>query len=106
MGAFARKLVGGLDQIGSQLPEVVEMLARPQQAEGGADHGIVPGRDNLAHASHDLCSLVIIARTWRRDLLPLDERVGEADVPVAQRIDVSAEGRRTLLEAGSARGRR
>jgi hypothetical protein len=61
MGAFARQLCGGLDQLDSELPEVVEVLAYPQQVEGGADDRIVPG-EGLAHALDELTAVVVIAR--------------------------------------------
>jgi hypothetical protein len=65
MGALARKLGGRLDQVGSELPEIVEVLACPQQAEDRADHGGVSDRKGLADAPYDLSVLVVIARRRR-----------------------------------------
>ena len=105
MRAFARKLGGGLNQAGFELPKVVEVLTCPQQAEDRADHGIVSGRKGLAHAPHDLPVLVVIAGMWRRDRRPLDEGIGEPDVPGAERIDISGHSLRALVDARSADAR-
>ena len=61
MGASARQLFGGLDQLGSEPPEVVEMSAHPQKIEGGADDRIIP-REGLSHALDELTAVVVIAR--------------------------------------------
>jgi len=102
MPACARKLGGGLDQSGSELPEVVEVLTCPNQGEGRADHGTVSGRKGLAHAPYDLSVVVVIASMWRWDRRPLDEGIGEADIPGAERIDVSGQSLGALVDARSA----
>jgi hypothetical protein len=105
MDAFARKLGGGRDQASSELPEVVEVLTCPQQAEGGADHGIVPGREGFAHALQDLSVIVVSTRMWRWDRRPLDEGIGEADIPGADRSDLSRQSLGAFVDARSAGGR-
>src|SRR5207244_5571596 len=73
--------VGAFAQVRLEAPEVVEMLARPEQHERGIDRCLVAITGSFPHAREKTPASLGVADVRRRHRPPVHERVTEGHVP-------------------------
>jgi IS605 OrfB family transposase len=87
-------------EVGLEPPEVVDMLARPQQHQRGACGSVVACADGVTHAHEQAASTLVVAEVGRRHRAPVHDRVSERDEPRVQRVQLAIEVLPTALEPG------
>src|SRR5205823_430106 len=95
---LARGLLGAPAEVRLEPPQVVEMLARPEEDESGAQLRLVTGGGGFAHAGEQTSPAFRIADVRPRDCRAVDERVAERHVPRAQRLNLAVEVLAASLE--------
>jgi hypothetical protein len=93
-----------------ETPEVVEMLACPEQDERGADRRLVAAAGGITHAGEKTPAAFGVADVWRRHGAAVYERVPECDIPRLEgmelAVEVLAAARESCLAVGHAPERR
>src|SRR6266540_4271200 len=90
--------VGALAEVCLQAPEIVEMLARPEQDERGIHRCFVVAARGVADAPEKLAAALGVADVWGRHLASVDERVSERDVPGLEGLELATEVAGAALE--------
>src|SRR5438132_3188467 len=71
-----------------EMPEIVEMLARPEQLKCGVDCRLVAAAGGVAHAREQTAAALGVADVRRRHRAVVHERVPERDVPRLECMDL------------------
>src|SRR5256885_14053344 len=74
-----------------EAPEMIEVLASPEEDESRADLSFVSPRDGGVHALEQTPATTQIPDVRRRDRCVVDECVTQRDVPGADRLCLSVE---------------
>jgi hypothetical protein len=74
-----------------EAPEMVEVLASPEEDEGRADLLLVSTRDGGVHALEQTPAAIQIPYVRRGDRCVVDECVTERDIPGTHRVGLSVE---------------
>src|ERR1700694_3785441 len=85
-----------------ELPEVVEMLACPEQDECSFDRCLVAATGGVAHARDQTAAPLSIADVRRRRGAAVHECVAECDVPRLESMELAIEVLAAALESGLA----
>src|SRR6516165_12194516 len=90
-GESALSACGLATQVLLELPESVEMLARPDQVEGRSHPRPVPARECCTDALDESATPLGVPNVRRRRRGAVHERVAEADVPGPQGMNLGIE---------------
>ncbi len=74
-----------------ETPEIVDVLARPEQVQRGENCRLVAAARGLAYAREQTAEAVGVANVRRRDGVIVHECVPERDVPRLERVDLGVE---------------
>src|SRR5437588_3512969 len=100
--ARARARGGGAGRVPAKVrfepPQVVQVLACPEQNERRTQLRLVTAGDGLAHAREEAAPALSVGNVRPRDRRAVDEGVAERDVPGAERIDLAVEVLAAALE--------
>src|SRR5204862_341583 len=96
--------VRALAEVRLQTPEVVEMLARPEQNERGLHSFLVATASGLAHAREKAAAALGVSDMGRRHAAAVHERVPECDVPRLESVELAVEILAAALESRLAVG--
>ena len=94
---------GPLAEVRLEAPEVVEMLARPEQHQRGLDRLLVAPRGGVADAREQAAASLGVADVRRRHRPVVHERVAERDVPRLERVELARRGSRRSARARARR---
>src|SRR5438132_10405034 len=101
-GSRSTRCADDLAEVRLEVPEVVEMLARPQKEERRADGRLVAAASGIPDAREEAAAAVGVADVRRRDRALVHERVAERDVPGLQRVQLAVEVLAAALEPRAA----
>src|SRR4029079_14718927 len=91
---------GAFAEVGLEPPEVVYVLARPQQHEPGALRAVILCASGVTHALEQAASALVVADVGRRHRTPVHDRVSECHEPRVQRVQLTIEVLPTAPEPG------
>src|SRR5690348_8601018 len=81
-----------------EAPQVLEVLARPEQPERCVHCRLVAAARGVAYAGEEPAAALGVAEVWWRHLASLDERGSERGVPRLQGLEFAVEVAGTALE--------
>src|SRR4051794_27499126 len=85
-----------------ETPEVLEMLARPQQRERRVDRCLVATAGSFTHTRQKPAAALGVADVRRRHRAVVHERVPQCDVPGLERMELAVEVLTASLESRAA----
>src|SRR5256714_7580591 len=78
-------------EVGLEAPEMVEVLAPPQEDECRRYLALVSGREDVVHALEQTTATFHVTKMRRRDPGVVGERVAQRDLPAAGRVGLDVE---------------